>query len=250
VKRTIAATAITLLLSANAWAQIDEDDSSGYGGEEGTAPVTDEPAPPPAPLPSPAPAEPTAEPAAGTSDSSEGGESNLPSRNGIAIGAGYVLPADIDRINTASVRFRIGAITLEPRVAIAMDRQSNDAGGVETEDSGFDFLLETTARIPLASAGDLEFVVLGGAGLGYSSDNPEGNDNDSKATTISLLWGIGIDYWLTERWTLSLTASNPLLQVTSTSQDQFGGTSADATSVSAGAIFSPTIAAMVHLYFF
>jgi len=257
VKSLFAAFLCSLLFAGPAFAQGDVDDSVGSTdapdttdtADTTTASDTDTPVvadEEPLPKPPTEPADTNMEPDRKAAD----GGVVIPNGMGIGIGAGYIFPADIDRINTASVRARLGNITIEPRVQLSTDRQSIDAGGAEIENTGADIVVETTARIPLASTGDLELVIIGGIGFGFSSTNPEGSDNDTKTTTFGVLWGVGIDYWLTGRWAVSLSGTNTLFGVTSSSVDQPGGSSNDQTDMFVGAVFNPTIGVLTHLYFF
>jgi hypothetical protein len=111
-----------------------------------------------------------------------------------------------------------------------------------------DLQLATTARFPLATLRNLDFVGLGGFTVGYTRVNPDGDDNDNSLSTISLDWGLGIDYWFSSNIGFSGTALNPFASRVSSTQ-QMPGDDQTTTTTSFGLIFEPNVVFMVHLYF-
>lgn len=250
----LAASALLLTGTASAQPVSDEDDTSGAvdeevpSGLEGETPpdepaATPEPAPPvpvvEEPPPAPAPAPPVL--AESSSDRPEGFT--------IGLGFGYVLPADIDQPNTVSVRFRLAnGIVFEPRMVLETQQSTDDNGTDETKDAMNTVSLATTMRYPLIQRGPFDFIFAGGLGLGFSSQDPDGADNNSSYTSISLTWGIAIDYWLSQHWCFSLSAYNPFISYTSQEQE-LGTMSATQSQTEIGAIFDPTIVALLHLFY-
>ena len=177
----------------------------------------------------------------------------------MGIGAGWTLGGtDLTIPNTASVRFRLpSGLALEPFVVLAVsqttDRMENIVGP-DTKDtsSELEFTVGTQVRYPMASKGPVDFLFLGGAAVGFNhnENDPSGSGNEVKNNTLvfGLSWGLGLELFLGRRWTLSFDASNPLLTITRTSVE-FMDLTDTSTTISAGAVFDPSVRAMVHMYF-
>jgi hypothetical protein len=223
-------------------------------------PPTAEPAaepPPSTPPAEPAPAEttPTAAPVAGADASNtpdgEAAAPNRPDDWSMGIGAGYVFPAPASVLNPtlASVRFRFArGFTLEPLVDISTSKMRTQIGDVKTDNDQVDIMFAAHARLPVFSAGKVDFVLLGGAGIGYHKDAPDGDENDTTTENVFLDWGLGLDYWPKPRWCLSASATNPLVSLTRTRQEMLGDDRKD-TSAAIGLVFDPVIYAMLHMFF-
>jgi hypothetical protein len=175
----------------------------------------------------------------------------------MAIGAGWVLGADLMVPNTASVRFRFpSGIALEPFVvaSITQSSEKEEISGFDskTTSSDLDLQLGAQLRYPLASRGPLDLLLLGGAsiGIGHDEVDPDGpmNETTTDTLTLGLSWGLGLELFLGRRWALSFDALNPLASVSRTKRemDDFQQTNVD---ITAGAVFDPTIRALFHLYF-
>jgi hypothetical protein len=80
------------------------------------------------------------------------------------------------------------------------------------------------------------------------SENPDGDDNDTTSTGVSLVWGLAIELWFGAHCALSLNATNPLVAYTSTTEETFDGESIDMSSWSAGLVFRPDISFLLHVY--
>lgn len=170
-----------------------------------------------------------------------------PDGTSVGMGAGWDLPAAIDNLNTAGVRLRlISGLTFEPRIELSRASTTMEFGGSDTETSFTVLGLVTTVRVPVASAGPLDFIVLGGGGAAYGSTDPEGDENTVTNTAFFLVWGLSIEYWLSARWCFSVTATNPFLSLDKTSDEQ-SDTSESTTAI--GIIFDPDIVAMFHLFY-
>ncbi len=233
-------TPLTLVaLAAPAFAQVPPDDTVE---EEGVMPeVPDEPpvreeprsprsmdVPPPPPMQL-APPPPT-----------------RPEGSAVGIGLGYDLPADVQVPNRTSVRFRLASgMTVEPFAGAAIDIVSQDAGPNSTN---LGFEVGADLRFPRQLKGPMDFVLIGGGGIGLSVNNPEGPDNNQSTFFLDLHWGIGIDLWLRPTWCLSLSATNPAVTLQTVSQQMTTGDEST-TTASIGAIFEPNVIAMLHLFF-
>ena len=230
-------TPLTLVaLAAPAFAQVPSDDPIEDEGMMPEVPdeppvreqprTTDVPPPPPMQLAPPPP--------------------DRPEGSAIGIGLGYDLPADVQVPNRTSVRFRLASgMTIEPFAGAAIDIVSQDAGANSTN---LGFEVGADLRFPRQLKGKMDFVMIGGGGIGLSVNNPEGPDNNTSTFFLDLHWGIGIDLWLRPTWCLILSATNPALSVqTQSMENPLGDTSTTTTQV--GAIFEPNVIAMLHLFF-
>ena len=168
----------------------------------------------------------------------------------MGVGLGYTFDEgssnDITEIDTTSVRFRfLNGITVEPTVMLSLGNDSVDQGFGDSDTTTVNVGLGADVRFPIASWGPVDFVVLGGAGIGYQRVDPDGDNNNTTTTGITGRWGLAVEYWVTPRWLINMTGRNPFFDFASS--DQPGG--AETTSIDFGIIFDPTITAMVHLIF-
>ncbi len=202
--------------------------------------VTTTPSDPP-PQPQPvvvAPAQTQPEPAA-----------QRPTAFAIALGLGYVIPSDLSTPNTTSARLRLASgLTFEPQVTLGTESQKQNNDIVETELSINSVALALIVRYPLRSHGKVDLSLIGGAAVSLTTVNPEGDDNNRKINSFGLSWGVALDYWVTNHWNVSFTASNPILLTRSITEDQGPGVEVSDSLTSFGAIFDPTLAVMLHLY--
>ena len=226
------------------------------GAQPGTGPVPTDPAPTgdPAPVDDPAPVTdpaPVPDPA-GTRVVEPGhGRARLrPDGFAVAIGLGYDLPADLQAPNTTSVRFRLGSgLTFEPSVTFGRSTSSMESGGMTTTESKeLEVTVTTLVRYPLHRNGRIDFELLGGAGLSIVSQFPDGSDNDIRTTTIGVSWGLGLGYWISQHWQLSLSALNPLLAFSRRTVQTGPDTDTTTSSTTMAASFDPNVIGMVHLY--
>ncbi len=168
----------------------------------------------------------------------------------IGIGLGYVLPTSLETPNSTSVRVRFSSgLTLEPQITLASASVKRDTAGTEEKDSATELTIAAGMRLPLVRHGKVELELLGSLGLTNRTDNPDGADNNAKTTAIGLGWGVGITYWCSRYWTLSMSAGNPLVSFAKTTREQPAPVDeSSTTSTSIGAIFDPTVGIMIHLY--
>lgn len=240
------------------------------GGAASAQPVVEEPASaPPASVDPPAsdtpplapPADGPGTPAAGVNDAPVAAPAPTvappaltiaplrPTAFSVALGLGYLLPMNLLEPSITTVRFRLpSGLALEPGLALARGRSSTglDYDPAPLEEGRSAGLLTAIVRLPLRSRGrvDLEGVGIGIAGI--TSERPDGADNDTTTTTFQLGWGLGLTYWVSPHWTLSATASNPLVSYTREATQQ-GTAELVRTQTVVGVVFSAELVVMAHL---
>ena len=228
------------------------------------------------PVPS-APAEATPSAAGSPSVASTGNRPEQPWS--IGIGAGWFFPGDILAPNTASVRIMIPqVVTIEPFVSVALRRDAGlqsfqspvpDAStDDETVDNTITSGLGTDLRFPVLRRGDLDMQFIGQVSAVHTVGLPdvaEGEEAQSNNTFVKGSYGLGIEWFFVKNIALSADALNPLVSWERSSSetkreltftDDTGaeqtGTAVDRAENSAlnvGAIFSPSVRLMFHLYF-
>jgi hypothetical protein len=172
-----------------------------------------------------------------------------PTSLAVGIGLGYDLPADLQAPNTTSVRFRFSSgMTFEPSLTFGRSTTSTEIGMSTTETKNLEVTVSTLVRYPLHQHGRVDFEILGGAGLSIVSDFPDGSDNDIRTTSIGVSWGLGLGYWLSRHWQLSLSALNPLFVLTRRTTQTGPDTENTTSSTTMAAQFDPNVIGMVHLY--
>jgi len=206
-----------------------------------------QPDPPPANDPPP---DPPPMPADDSPKASNGeGAANRPSGFSVGFGFGYDLPADLQVPDTTSVRFRLpGGLIIEPAIDLSRTSDHDEVGMMDTTDNTGVFALAGSARFPLIRSNSMDFVGVGGAGLSLTVIDPEGGNNDTTITALSLFYGIGIDLWIRKHWALSFTTTNPLITFLRSSTDGVGGDTV-ASDTTFGVIFDPDVLLMLHLFF-
>lgn len=168
----------------------------------------------------------------------------------IGLGLGYGLPTSLETPNRTSARFRLASgLTIEPLVSIANTSQKMDTAAMETEDKTTEFGLAALVRYPVISRGHVDLEALGAAGFTTTKDNPEGDFNTRTTNTFALSWGVGIGYWLSQHWQLSMSVTNPLIEYTQTKQAMGPDMSNTTSTTTVGVIFVPQVVAMIHLYY-
>jgi len=240
-------------------------------------PTTSEPAPPARPPPAevmPPPAE-----VAPTTSTPPPTDHRPRDQFAIGLGAGWVFPSEILTPNTASARFLFpGSVTIEPFVSIGSLHQET-VSVVESPEPGVSSDNEATSRnltfgggtavrVPVMRRGNLDLQVLGNLSAIHTIGLPDDDAaavTSSDATSVGLGYGLGIEWFFLPNMAFSADALNPLLSLnrsaTTTTRDvtfideagetQTGTqTSSDSSlGFSVGAIWQPSVRAMVHLYF-
>jgi hypothetical protein len=206
-----------------------------------------------------------------------------PEGTAVGIGIGYTFPRSILEPNTASVRFKLGGITLEPRLNLGgsslggttgqytqIGDQPPNESSVENKNGGLGLSVGTDVRFALGSRGPLDLLFIGGISVGWANNSGDATTSTSdivsktsgNSTSAVLNWGLGLEWFLGKGFSLSADAVNPLVswtRSTTTTETSRPGTdtipalvdrdTTNNTSVSYGLTFQPTIRAMVHLYF-
>ena len=173
----------------------------------------------------------------------------------IGIGLGYDFPTGLDEPNLATVRFRLASgLTFEPffRLDGSSDTTSMNVPGDNPDDivnGAFEIALGSNLRLPVKSKGKFDLDFIGAAALSFGSNDPNGDDNNRSSFAVSVAWGLALDWWFTEHWNVSLTATNPLFQYASLAQDMGSGFSTTETFINYGIIFSPNVTLTGHMYF-
>ena len=165
-----------------------------------------------------------------------------PERLAVGIGLGYQFPTSLESPNVTSVRVRFASgLTLEPQLRLAM--MSIDFDGMEMDTSARSTALgiSTVARLPLITRGKFDFEALGSVGFTHTKldQSPIPSEPD-RTTTFSLGWGVGVAYWLTTHWNVSLTATNPLAS--------YAKQTPHTSTTTLGVVFDPQVAAMIHVF--
>ena len=195
----------------------------------------------PAPPPPPPAAAPTASEALAT-------DAARPTDLAFGIGLGYLLPTSLQTPNITSVRVRLArGLTFEPQLVVANTSDKVDTGGTTTNKQT-ELAIATVARYPLRVHRKVDLELLGNAGISTRLINPFGANNDRTITTLDVGYGIGLGYWFTPHWNLSLSASNPLLTYARTRQEMTADNVTVTSSTTIGVVFDPEVTLMIHLF--
>ena len=162
------------------------------------------------------------------------------------LGIGWVFPGpEVWTPNTVATRFRLeSGLTVEPNLRIEASG-SGDNIDLTTDDRDLLLAVGAMLRVPLASVGPVDFLFLGTLGLAVAIDLEPG-DTTSLGTFLG--YGLGLEFWLTQRWSLGMDATNSLLTVNWTSTDDGLGGSNKQTDWSAGLVWNPSLRLLVTLY--
>ncbi|HEX5060567.1 MAG TPA: hypothetical protein VFV99_14465 [Kofleriaceae bacterium] len=216
-----------------------------------TTTTTTDPAPPdPPPPPPPPPQQQRAMPVV----QEEPVRNDRPDGFSIGLGLGYGLPTSLETPNVTSARLRLaGGLTFEPLVSIANTTQTTapPSPAPEAEDKTTEFRIATLVRLPVITHGHVDLEGLAFVGFRNLKDNPDGDFNTTTTNTFAVGWGVGIGYWLSHHWQLSMSVTNPLVayQSTKATMDIGGMAVTNKTSeTTIGVIFLPQVVAMIHLY--
>ncbi|HTJ42800.1 MAG TPA: outer membrane beta-barrel protein [Kofleriaceae bacterium] len=234
---------LALVLSGGvAAAQPDTAPVGGPPGGEVTPPTPPEPPTPPVPPEPPAP--PPAPPPMITVDT------HRPVGFTIGIGLGYDLPTSLQSPNVTSVRFRLASgLTFEPVITLGGSSTTTDDGiGNQTSDKTTELDLGTNVRWPHNVRDRVDLVLVGSAGLGVLADDPMGDGNNTTTSSFTLGWGLGLDYWVGHHVSVSLTATNPLLESQKVTRQTLAGPDTSQSTTTFGLIWRPNVILMAHLF--
>lgn len=173
-----------------------------------------------------------------------------PDEISVGIGIGYVFPTSVETPNAASAKVRLpNGVEIGPRVIATSSSDKTDDGMGNTSTQKLSEIgITAAAWIPVVHHGKFELYLVGAAGFDKQTTSPPTPDNDKTVTTIDIAWGVGIGYWITRHWELSLDASNPLFTSTKTEQQNGPGMTMSETVSTFGLVFDPTISLFIHLW--
>jgi hypothetical protein len=145
-----------------------------------------------------------------------------PEGTAVGIGIGYAFPGfNVLQPNTASARFRLGGVVLEPRLNVGgssttgRDLDFSQTGDlpaeedtVDTRAGGFGAGVGTGVRVPISSRGPVDLQFLGGVTVSYSTSSGDRDESDNENTDVSsanalllnLDWGLGLEWFLGKGW--------------------------------------------------
>ncbi len=210
-----------------------------------TDPAPPDPTPPPPPQPQP---QPRAMPAV----QEEPANDDRPNGFSIGLGLGYGLPTSLETPNRTSARLRLGSgLTFEPLLSIANTTATTEdpAPVGETEDKTTEFGVAVLVRLPIITHNHVDLEALATAGFTTTKVNPEGDYNSVTTNTFGIGWGVGVGYWLSKHWQLSMSVTNPLMQYAQTKRQlMMPGMTHKESETTIGVIFVPQVTAMIHLY--
>lgn len=245
MKKTTLSIVLGMMTSVTALAQ------TPVGDDELPPNVPPVPEPVPDPVPDPAPVVPPQPPQPPVVDAkSTEVVTGRPVGLAIGIGAGYSLPTSVQTPNTTSARVRFASgLTLEPRLVVQNTSSTVETDTSETSASQRDLNLGALVRIPMVQRGKFELLLLGAAAIGIETTDPDGADNNTTATSFGVGWGAAVDWWITDHWNVSFSATNPIFSITKQTEEMMppiGETSTTTTTV--GAVWDPTISVMIHIF--
>lgn len=108
--------------------------------------------------------------------------------------------------------------------------------------------LDVLARLPVISRRKVDFEILGGAGYRYQKENPDGDFNTVTENAFTLLYGIGLAYWHSPHWQISMSTLNPLVAFTRSERQTGPAMTTTNSETTLGLIFEPSVIFMIHLY--
>ncbi|MEO8704772.1 MAG: hypothetical protein ABI867_32245 [Kofleriaceae bacterium] len=205
-------------------------------------PTPPPPQPNPAPPPTPAPM-PVVQPE-GPPVTDEARPTDL----SIGIGVGYQFPTSLETPNITSVRFRLpSGLTFEPQLILANTTDTVDTGE-SVDDKRTELGLGSVIRYPLIQHGRVDLEFLGALNVNNVNSNPDGDDNNTSTTVLTLNYGLAVTSWITKHWQISMSAANPLVSFVKVRQEMGPMNVLVTSNTTLGAIFDPTVILMVHLY--
>jgi hypothetical protein len=161
------------------------------------------------------------------------------------IGVGYLFPTSLQTPNITSVRVRLASgLTFEPQLVFAT---TSDTGAAMSSRQT-EIAIASVAHYPVRVHRKVDLELLGNAGLSTRLITPAGANNDRTITTVDVGYGVGLGYWFTPHWHLSLSASNPLLTYARTRQEMSADNVTVSSSTTIGLVFSPDVTLMLHLF--
>jgi hypothetical protein len=173
---------------------------------------------------------------------------NRPEGFSVGLGVGYVFPTAWRQPNLVSARFRLGGgLMIEPRFDLTNKTNKVEQGANSATDAQTDIDVSALVHVPLKQRGNVDLNILGGVALSYNVQDPQGDGNNITQTAIALAYGVGVNYWMYRHWSVSLTATNVLIQRNTVETESPTMPAAKQSQLDVGVIWNPQIALMVHL---
>ncbi len=136
----------------------------------------------------------------------------------------------------------------EPGLTLQKNSQTQEQGPVELKASVTTLAASALVHYPIRQRDNVDLNVIGGASLRFETQDPDGASNDASTTTASVVYGIALNYWVRPHWTISLVAANGVVAYTSREQEDPVSPSTKESNFGIGAVWNPSIAAMLHLH--
>ncbi len=200
---------------------------------------TPEPQPEPQPQPPPRPVMQQTQPEV---------SSDRPEGFAIALGLGYALPTSLQTPNITSARIRLSSgFEIEPALRISNESSTTETV-MESTDKHTTFALFALGRLSLIQRGRADLNVLARLGFANDKTNPDGDFNTTTVNSFGIGWGLGVGYWFSPHWQLSMNVTNDIVSYSSQKVQAGPGTTTSSSTTEIGVIFSPQVFMMLHLY--
>jgi outer membrane biosynthesis protein TonB len=197
----------------------------------------------PPPQPNPSPVSPIPEPMPAPAQ-----DGWRPPEFSIGIGIGYQFPTSLETPNVATVRFRLPTgLTFEPTLALASTTDTVDTGD-PVDDKTTQLGIGTLIRFPMVGHGRVDLELLGAINVDNVNSNPDGEDDETTTTAVTLNYGLAVTSWINRHWAVSFSALNPLVSFAKVRQEMGPMNVLVTSTTTLGAIFDPTVLVTVHLY--
>jgi hypothetical protein len=213
-------------------------------------PPDGEPAPPP---PTPPPTPPPPNPPVTVPEHHEAPEYHdlRPHELSIGIGVGYTFSTSLETPNTVSVRLRLpSGLAFEPIVRLRnVSHTTTPVMGNSVTDQTTELGLAANVLIPIWHRGRADFDFVAQLAVDTDKVTPDTTmgDTNKVTTTAGLGYGIEVGFWISRHWMVSMTATNPIVQIAQTSTNAGGASTKDSTTT-IGLIHDPTVAFVIHLF--
>jgi hypothetical protein len=250
MRKTLLSVLVAVAIPATALAQVGDPPAQPDPTVEPVPePVIDEPEPEPVPEPVTEP-DPVESPKASNGAETADDGVNRPAGFTLGFGFGWDFPADLQIPDTTSVRIRLpSGLIIEPALELSRLSENDEVGAADNTDNTGVLALAASVRFPLLSSNRMDLVGVGGGLLAFTAIDPDGGNNDTTLSTVSLFYGVGVDLWIRKHWALSFTTTNPLFVFDKTSTDDGAGGDTTSTDTFFGLVFDPNVLVMVHLFF-
>ncbi len=224
-------------------------DDDGLDGTEAEAPDPgwSEPPPPRQPPPPPPPPEPVVVEEPPEDEGIDWLPETRPAGS-FGLGFGWTFPGtDLWTPSTIAARFRLDSgMAIEPSLTIRATG-SGDNDDFSDDPRLLQIGLGTMLRVPVASAGPVDFLILGNVGLSSTFDVEPG---DSRSLTASAGYGLALELWIASRFSIGMDATNPLFSLTWNSIDNpVTGETNKSINWAVGVVWNPQLRILATLYF-